>query len=143
MRVYLDTSALAKWYLPEAHSTELEHWLLQVGPVSISSLTVLEMRALLARRCREGDIDAEHEMRIFAAFEEDMARAHLRCQALADAHALSAARLIASLPGVPLRSLDALHLAIAQSLGITTLATADRVMIQAAEALGIEVVRFD
>ena len=143
MRAYLDTSALAKWYLPEAHSKELERWLLQAGPVAISSLTVLEMRTLLARRRREGDIDAAHEIRIFAIFEEDMARAHLRCHALDDAHALSAARLIASLPGVPLRSLDALHLAIAQALGLTTLATADRVMIQAAEALGIEVVRFD
>ena len=43
----------------------------------------------------------------------------------------------------PPRTLDAIHLSIACELGARFLASADRVMLQAAEALGIEVVRFD
>jgi hypothetical protein len=41
-----------------------------------------------------------------------------------------------------LRSLDALHLAIAQSAGVKILATADRAMAHTAEALGIRPVTF-
>ena len=51
--------------------------------------------------------------------------------------------LLARLSEYPLRTLDAIHLSIACELGVKCLASADRVMLQAAEALGIEVVRFD
>ena len=43
---------------------------------------------------------------------------------------------------LPLRTLDALHLATAQTLETDTLATADDVMRRAAEALGLTVVYF-
>jgi len=42
----------------------------------------------------------------------------------------------------PLRSLDALHLAIARDAGCASIATADRVLADAAAALGLEAVRF-
>lgn len=143
MQVYVDTSALAKWYLNEVRSDDVETWLQQTGPVAISSLTALEMRSLLARRRRAGDISIALEMRILATFDEDIARGYLQQYPLEDEHARAAIRLIASLTEQPLRSLDALHLAIAQQLIATTVATADRTMAQAAEALTFEVVRFD
>jgi predicted nucleic acid-binding protein len=60
----------------------------------------------------------------------------------ADRHAIVAYDLIDQLSGHTLRTLDALHLAIAQSAGTTMLATADRRMERAAEALGMGVVTF-
>ncbi len=42
-----------------------------------------------------------------------------------------------------LRTLDALHLAIARDLGAPLIATADRIMAKAAADLGLEVERFD
>jgi len=41
-----------------------------------------------------------------------------------------------------LATLDALHLALAKEIGLEILATADRIMADAAEAMGLEVVRF-
>jgi predicted nucleic acid-binding protein len=69
---YFDTSALAKWYLREARSDDVEKYIQEHGPVDISDLTLVEMRSLLARRRREGNIDPKMEIQIFATFEEDI-----------------------------------------------------------------------
>jgi predicted nucleic acid-binding protein len=50
---------------------------------------------------------------------------------------LLAEALLGAYPGIPLRTLDALHLAAVRSSGVATLATADRVMAAAAAALGL------
>ena len=59
-----------------------------------------------------------------------------------DLHFVKAFHLMGELAELPLRTLDALHLATAQTLETTTLATADDVMRRAAQALGITVVYF-
>jgi predicted nucleic acid-binding protein len=46
------------------------------------------------------------------------------------------------LPDHPLRTLDALHLAVVEAAGFEVMATADRVMANAAEALGVKVEGF-
>jgi len=140
---YLDTSALAKWYLNEAGSEEFESYILPQAGAWISTLTQVEMRCLLARRRRTGDFDGVFEAIAFATFQEDLRSGVLRCRAVADDHFHGALQLIAALPQQPLRSLDALHLAVATELGVEELASADKVMIEAAEALGLRVVRFD
>ena len=60
-RAYLDTSALAKWYLNEAGSEAFVAFLQGLGAAVISSLTVTEMRCLLSRRRRMGDLSVELE----------------------------------------------------------------------------------
>jgi predicted nucleic acid-binding protein len=60
-RAYLDTSALAKWYLNEAGSEAFVEFLQGLGAALISSLTVTEMRCLLSRRRRMGDLSVELE----------------------------------------------------------------------------------
>jgi len=137
--IYLDTSALAKWYLNEEASEEVEAYLLDQAPVAISTLTVVEMRSLLARRRRAGEIDPVLEMRLFATFEEDVHEGHLVCHRVEDRVVAAAPALIAAVPDQPLRSLDALHLAIALDLGVPTVATADRVMAGAGESLDLQV----
>jgi hypothetical protein len=135
--VYFDTSALAKWYLNESQSEAVEEYIRKCGPVGISDLTVVEMRSLLARRRREKEIDAEMENRVFATFEEDIRQGFLVCHPLSATVAAGAANLISILPGVPLRTLDSLHLAIALEWGAKTLATFDTVMAEAARKMGI------
>jgi hypothetical protein len=51
---------------------------------------------------------------------------------------LVAESLMGSHPELPLRTLDALHLGVVLSSGVSTVATADRVMTEAAAALGLE-----
>jgi len=50
--------------------------------------------------------------------------------------------MIESLPSVPLRTLDALHLTVARDIPADIIATADKVMTEAAQLLNFKVVLF-
>ena len=141
--IYFDTSALAKWYLNEPRSNEVEEYLIAHGPVSISHLTVVEVRSLLARRRREKSIDPKLETEIFATFQEDIRKNFLISHPLPEGIAWGTANLISVLPDIPLRTLDALHLWIAKEIQAEILATADRIMAAGGQALGFSVIRFD
>ncbi len=139
---YIDTSALAKWYLNEPRSQDFEAFLQQQGSGVISRLTVVEFRCLLARRQRAREIDMRLARDVFATFEKDIRNGFLAVHPLEDQHAQMAVGLIGRLKGHPLRTLDALHLAIALDLKAVRIATADRALGDAAVALGLEVARF-
>lgn len=141
-RAYLDTSALAKWYLNEVGSDAFVDFLQGLGSAVISSLTVTEMRSLLSRRRRMGDLSAELESLLFAALLSDIDRGWLLQTPVSDARFAEATNLIARYPEHPLRTLDALHLTMAADLGVSVLATADGVMADAAVSLGLQVARF-
>jgi hypothetical protein len=120
----------------------VEAFIVGRAPIAVSTLTLVEMRCLLARRRRRGEIDATHEMRVFATFEEDIRQGHLIQYPVDDHLVAGAPGLITSLPDHPLRSRDALHLSIALNIGAEIVATADLVMAAAAEALALQVERF-
>jgi hypothetical protein len=140
--VYFDTSALAKWYLNESFSGDVERFLMEHGPVAISDLAVVEMRSLLARRRREKHVDPKLENRVFSTFEDDIRRGFLIRHPMPATTAAGAVNLISTLPDVPLRTLDAMHLVIAREIDASTLATADRIMAAGAHEMGFSVVRF-
>lgn len=141
-RVHFDTSAVAKWYLNEPRSDDVEAYLRSHEPVAVSWLTVVEMRSLLARRRREGDFPPEIEWRVFATFQEDIRVGHLRLHHSRDDVPSSAVRILGELTDIPLRTLDALQLALAVDAGAASLGTADRVMAAAAPRLGMTVLAF-
>jgi predicted nucleic acid-binding protein len=141
--IYFDTSALAKWYLNEERSQDVERYIQGHGPVAISDLTVVEMRCLLARRRREGHIDPKMEARVFATFQEDIRQNFLTCHPFPEGLAAGAVNLVSTYPDIPLRTLDAFHLVIAKTIEADNLATADRIMMEAGKAMGLSVVRFD
>lgn len=133
--MYLDTSALAKRYLNEDGSEALDRFLMEEGRAWVSTLTAVEMRCLLARRVRSGEIDTAAEARVLAAFEEDLLAGVFTLHSLTDGEFWDAFRLVGEYHGYALRSLDALHLACAVSVGASGLATADRTMARVADAL--------
>jgi len=141
-RVYCDTSALAKWYILEASSEEVQAYLHENAPIAISSLTAVEMRSLLARRCREGAIDPRTESILFSTFLEEIQSGHLVRHFITENMWEGAVHLLGSLHHFPLKTLDALHIAAARETGTGILATADRVMADAARELEMEVVWF-
>ncbi len=140
--VYIDTSALAKWYLNEDRSDDVEAFLTKTGPAAVSTLTLVEMRSLLARRRRDREITARHEARVFATVQEDVRHGFLVCHPVGDETFTAALAVLTLAADHPLRTLDALHLAIARELGAAVLATADRVQAAAARKLGLKVVSF-
>jgi predicted nucleic acid-binding protein len=124
--------------VPEARSDDVEEYLRRTCPVYISLLTKAEMKSVLARRLREGHIDAETQGKVIATFEGDIAMGYLVLLPHTVGSFLVAESLLGSHPDIPLRTLDALHLGVMRSSGVNTLATADRTMASAARALGIE-----
>lgn len=139
--VYVDTSALVKRYLEEPFSAEFDA-LLQQGAMAISRLTVVELRCALARRRRNREINAVRENRINAELAADIQDGALRLASVGDADFNTAYHLIGRLADIPLRSLDALHLAAAEQIGASAFATADKTQAEAAAALGLTVHRF-
>jgi predicted nucleic acid-binding protein len=140
--IYFDTSALAKWYINESGSDDVENYIQQHGPVAISDLTIVEMRCLLSRRRRDGSLTGDAEIRVWATFQEDVRQKHLTCYLLPDKWAEGAVNLVSMLTEIPLRTLDAVHLLIAKEIQANVVATADRVMTTAAQAMGFSVVFF-
>ena len=136
---YIDTSALAKWYLPETGSDKLAAWMQQQKDTCISSLTITEFRCLLARRQRMQLLSGEQVQELYAIFQQDCRDGHLLHFPVTDQNVINAELMIESLPTVALRTLDALHLSIAHDNSARTLATADRIMAQAAQQIDIKV----
>ena len=139
---YIDTSALAKWYLPEAGSEDFSEWMQSQDDTCISSLTITEFRCLLARRQRMNMLSALDVQQLYAKFKQDIEDAHLILYPVENRHILNASLMIESLPSVPLRTLDALHLTIANDIPVNIIATADKVMGESAQLLDLEVVLF-
>ena len=68
---YLDTSALAKWYLNEPNLETVLGFLRGLDAAVISGLSVTEMRSLFSGRRRMGDLTVDLKSVLFAAFLED------------------------------------------------------------------------
>ena len=139
---YIDTSALAKYYLTESHSEAVESYLQSTSLApAISRLTRVEFVCLLRRRRRTGQITAAFERSVRANFERQVARSLFRLVPLTDADFDLSIALIDRV-GVALRSLDALHLAAATTCEAEEFVTADGVQAAAARKLGFSVAFF-
>jgi predicted nucleic acid-binding protein len=139
---YVDTSALAKWYLNEPRSDEFERFAQRHTRLAISRLALIEMRSLLARRRRAGDLTRPFERAVAVALADDVRSAVLEVHPIDDAVALEAERILARARRVPLRTLDALHLATARMAGAERFVTADKVQARAARSLRLKVTTF-
>lgn len=142
MSAYIDTSALTKCYIREPRSLEVLAWAEDHGEIATAALTLVEFRCLLARRRRAGDIDTTLERRALAEFDGHVRGSAWRIHHGTFSDLASARDLIDALPSHPLRSLDALHLAAARSVGASTFATSDKKQAEAARALGLTVFDF-
>ncbi len=142
MKTYLDTSALAKWYLNEQESERFAAWMIEQDDTHISTLTVTEFRCLLARRERTKELGEVSAHQIFATFERDIEQGFLILHDVGNDDLMAARQLIDRVGNIPLRTLDAMHLAIAERNGMESMASADNVMLDAADYLGMLTVSF-
>ncbi|MDD5390646.1 MAG: type II toxin-antitoxin system VapC family toxin [Gallionellaceae bacterium] len=142
MSAYIDTSALAKCYIREANSLDVLDWADAREELSTSPLTLLEFRCLLARRRRAGQIDVQLERGALAEFDRDVLGHTWRVYPETGQLFSEARNLIDLVPEIPLRALDALHLAYARHFGAKSFATADKNQAAAAQALGFSVFTF-
>jgi predicted nucleic acid-binding protein len=108
--IYIDTSALLPYYRTEPATERVQAMLQHLRePALISVLTEVEVASALARWVRGGEITERDTKRWIEG------------------------------PQIPLRTLDALHLASAASEG-AELITGDRALLRAAATLGVAIV---
>jgi len=135
---YLDTSVLAAYYCPEPLSDEAESIVRASRTPAICDLTEVELFSALSRKVRTRELDATEAERIATKFLTHLEDNLYKRFALERRHYLLARDWLGRF-SLPIRTLDALHLAVATSEALR-LVTADRGFARSAEALGIDMV---
>lgn len=101
----------------------------------VSALTLLETQVALERKRKAGKLPSSVVAAVRAHIEAEVDRQRLHLHAVADID-YQGADGISQRVQEPIRSLDALHAAVAQRLGLE-LVTLDQRLHQAAQAVGI------
>lgn len=138
--IYVDSSALAKLYLPEAESERLDAFMRGRRGLMISELAITEVLSAVGRRKREKELRADLANEIRAALLADADSGSFNRLDLSPAVHREAERLLLSVDSIPLRTLDALHIALALSGAATHLLTFDHRMRDAAVLAGLTAV---
>lgn len=142
-RYYLDSSAAIELYQTEEGSAEVRRIVNEPNSLRfISRLTIVEVLRAFSRRLRAQEISEREFERLRLGFYEDLRRRRMRVKEVTRLHYRSAARLVrqyAPTQAVPLlRSLDALHLAVALDIrereGLDFFVCADKDLCAVAEA---------
>ncbi len=134
--VYIDTSVLVAYYSPEALSESVQSFLRQQSRPALSVLTEVEFFSAVARKVRIQEIEKAAGNRIVAQLTAHI-EAGLYTSLALENHHWKLARGWIGLFSVPLRTLDALHLALASVQGLE-LVTSDARLFKTAEELAVK-----
>jgi predicted nucleic acid-binding protein len=135
---YLDTTIILPYYCPEKLSSRAEKIMLEDDAPTISSLTAVEVASALSRKIREKTLSPVHVKNIWKQFDYHQSNGYFIVRRLDDGHFSKAASFILQFNN-ELRTLDALHLAIAVENSLPII-TADKALARSADKLGIECV---
>jgi predicted nucleic acid-binding protein len=135
LKVLLDTSALAKRYVQEPGSDELEELFRTTATeVFICSLALPEFAAALGRKVRNKEVPKKDASLASAEFEEDWNGLFKKIP-LTENLADSAASLAIQ---YPLKGGDSVHLAAALAADVDLFVTSDQQLIKTSRKLGLE-----
>lgn len=138
MKIFLDTSALVKFYHEEEGTASVTALILDCkDAICISELAKLEIISSFCRRFRNKEIDKDAYQEALEAFREDLQRYKLlpvSYLVLKKAEMI----LLDLTPTIGLRTLDVLHLATftLESSADSLFVAGDKALLQAAEAIG-------
>jgi predicted nucleic acid-binding protein len=123
--------------IPERFSERADTFIgYQPGPLIVSDLAGVEFSSAIARRVRMRQFTADQARSALSLFDQWVAQSAMRAE-ITSADIALAGSFLRRLD-LPLRTLDALHIAIVQRLD-ATLVTFDRRMADSARTLGIAV----
>jgi predicted nucleic acid-binding protein len=135
--LYCDTSALLKLYLPEPGSDEFNRAVEGRDDLLVSDLAVTEVVSALSRRLRHGALTREVARRVQHVIVGRLdGGGYTRVELTRDVHR-RAEHFLLSLTETPLRTADALHLALATSGRAASMASFDQALGAAARAVGL------
>lgn len=139
--MYLDTSIVVKLYTREPDSAPCEK-IVAGHQILSSEILYTELWSALIAKERHGVLSPDDRQRVWERFELHLLDEVVQLVNLDGGVVRDAAEMIARVhPHVPLRTLDAIHLATFAGLDAGPLFTADRRMIDAARLLAFPLAR--
>jgi predicted nucleic acid-binding protein len=132
--IYLDASALVRLFVQEAESDSLNEALLDAFGVILSDLALTEMASALGRRTREGVL-TQMQARNLHREAIKLTASCRHVELTPPVHRRAEQLLLSS--RMPMRALDALHLATALEAGAATIVTFDHSLRDVASAQGL------
>ena len=134
MKLFLDSSALAKRYIEETGSGRVDELLSHASSLGVSVLALPEVTSALCRRRREKALTAKQYSAAQTALVADIGDAEI--VNLTNSVIASAVGLLEE---SPLRAADAMHVACAREWGAWLFVSADGRQCTAARAVGLKV----
>ena len=134
--VYVDTSVWVALLTAEAATARVDQWFGQVAePLVSADWTLTEFHSAIAIKARTGQLTADQADEVRALFAQ-LCAGGLTLIPVSRAAYRAAAALVDDVEQ-GLRGADALHIAVAQELGLQRLATLDRNQAANAQRLGL------
>ena len=133
--IYVDTSVLAAYYCPEPLSARAQRVLQEAVERAISPLVELELVSAIARKVRTHQMRRKDAQRILAVLRSHLEHG-LYTRLGIDAVHFAKAREWLETFGIPLQTLDALHVAVAVMNGCPIM-TADATLAKACAKVGV------
>ena len=135
MRLFLDTSALAKRYVAERGSEKVAALCAEADRLVVSVICLPELVSTLSRLVRERRLSRIEYRRLKAGVVADLADVDL-CQLTREV----LASVVVLLEAHPLRAMDAIHVASALEVEPDLFVSADQRQLAAARKAGLKVV---
>lgn len=132
---YVDASVLAAYYCPEPLSARAQLVLQQEPELAVSSLVEVELVSALARKVRTREMRLSDARRVYGAFQAHLDQGTYTRVSIEGTHFARAREWLATFR-IPLRTLDALHVAAAATAG-ATFVTADVSLAKACAKVGV------
>ena len=137
--IFCDTSALAKFYVPERETAAVRRLLESEDEVCMSGLARVELMGVFHRRLREGKWSRNDFRAAVRQFSHDDIGGFWTWLALDESVVEAAVKTYTSLPdGVFLRAADCMHLVTALRHDFSDIYTYDAHQAGAARALGVQ-----
>lgn len=134
MRIFLDTSALAKRYVEEPGSKELEDLFASISTeIFVSTLAFVEFASAMGRKLQNKEIEKAKAGEVIRELEKDWFEVFAKIP-LEDTLAEKAAAIALE---YLLKGADSVHLASAQETGVELFVASDNKLIRVAQKMGI------
>ena len=139
MSVYLDTSILVSIYYPEPITPKVRKILTDKKGLSTSSFSLVEFSSAINRKILMNELSKQNGLKIINRFQSDIEKGYYKVYSFSPDDLTGANNfIIDNLGRVSLRTVDALHIAIALRKKCDLFVTADRTQAKSSKKLGLE-----
>ncbi|HSG30080.1 MAG TPA: type II toxin-antitoxin system VapC family toxin [Thermodesulfobacteriota bacterium] len=139
MSVYLDTSVLVSIYYPESITAKVKTFLKGKKGLTSSTFSIVEFSSAINRKVLRRELSKQSAVEIINRFEDNIDEGYYKICPFSQGDLVAANNfIIDNLGRVSLRTVDALHIAVALRYKCEVFVTADKAQAKSSEILGLK-----